>query len=148
MKRMRLLKRVSDDRERRHAQKLAASERQLGEQERKLNELRSYHAEYAREFTHRATNGIGGVGLIDFQTFLSRLAEAVRQQVDIVARLRTERDAEMRAWQGAAQRSEIVGHVVKRREVTQRKEIDQQEQRESDERAQRTSTRSPHVNDS
>ena len=145
MKQMRLVKRVSDDREQQRSAQLAASERRLADQERKLAELSSYHADYARSFSQRARSGMGGASLNDYQTFLGRLAEAVQQQTLIVERLRHERDADKTVWQGAAQRARIVGQVVKRREHAERRALDRLEQKESDERALQNQHRSSHA---
>jgi flagellar protein FliJ len=141
MKALRTAQRVADERERQRAQALAARERRVRECEAKLEELENYEASYAREFTRRATDGMGGAGLREYQAFLSRLAEAVQQQREIVRRARAERDSDRTDWQQAAQRAEIVDRVVKRREREEVRAQDRKEQRESDERAQRRPTR-------
>jgi flagellar protein FliJ len=133
---MEMVQRVVDDNERQRAERLAASEKRVSECEAKLAELESYQASYARDFVSRAGAGIGAVGLRDYQTFLARLTEAVRQQTQLLTRARAERDAERLNWQNAAQRAEAVGQVVKRWQTEDRRAIDRQEQRESDERAQ------------
>lgn len=137
MKALRTAQRVADEQERQRAEALAARERRVSECEAKLQELENYEAGYAREFTRRATDGMGGAGLREFQAFLGRLAEAVQQQREIVRRARAERDSDRTDWQHAAQHAEMVDRVVKRREREELREQDRQEQRESDERAQR-----------
>jgi len=142
-KRLQVVERVADEHERRRAQSLATSERRVSECESKLKELEGYQANYARDFNALAARGIGGARLREFQGFLARLEEAVRQQRDVLSRARVERDAERRSWQQAAQRAEIVGQVVKRRQGEERLAADRQEQRETDERAlQRIARRS------
>src|SRR5688572_22044215 len=106
--RMEMVQRVVDDTERQRAERLAASEKRVAECEAKLAELESYQAGYARDFVSRAGAGIGAVGLRDYQTFLARLTEAVRQQTQLLTRARAERDAERLNWQNAAQRAEAV----------------------------------------
>jgi flagellar FliJ protein len=141
VERLRMVERAIEDLERRRAETLAASERQLCASTAKLAELESYHAAYTRQFNQRAEAGMAGAGLRDYQAFLARLAEAVRQQTQQVARARTERDAEHLSWQGAAQRAEVVGRLVNRWRIEEQRLGDLAEQRESDERAQR---HSPH----
>ena len=136
-KRFHVVQRVADDHEQHRAEKLAASERRVRECEAKLAELEGYQASYANEFARHAGRGIGGGRLRDFQTFLVRLAEAVRQQGEIVVRSRAERDAARSQWQRAAQRAEIVGRVVKTKQSEERRAVELEEQRDSDERAQR-----------
>jgi len=139
VERLRMVERAIDDIERRRAETLAASERQLSACAAKLAELEAYHAAYTRQFKERAEAGIGGAGLRDYQVFLARLAEAVRQQTSLVARARGERDAERLSWQNAAQRAEVVGRLVSRWKNEEQRLGDLSEQRESDDRAQRHS---------
>jgi flagellar FliJ protein len=141
-KRLQVVKRVSDAHERQHAEALAASERRVIESEAKLAELEAYQANYTGEFRKRAALGIVGAGLRDFQAFLARLGEAVRLQAEIVARAHAERDAERSGWQSAAQRAEIVGNAVKRRQQEEQRVLERREQHETDERAQRPGGRS------
>jgi len=137
--RLRMVERAIDDIERRRAEKLAASERHLSACTAKLAELEAYHGAYTRQFNERAEAGMGGAGLRDYQAFLARLADAVRQQSTIVTRARTERDAERLSWQNAAQRAEAVGRLVSRWKKEEQRLGNLSEQRESDERAQRRS---------
>jgi flagellar FliJ protein len=139
VERLRMVERAIDDIERRHAETLAASERHLSACTAKLTELESYYSAYTRQFNQRAEAGIGGAGLRDYQAFLARLAEAVRQQTTLVMRARSERDAERLSWQNAAQRAEVVGRLVNRWKNEEQRLGDLSEQRESDERAQRRS---------
>jgi flagellar FliJ protein len=137
--RLRMVERAIDDIERRRAESLAASERHLNACTAKLAELEAYHGAYTRQFNERAEAGMGGAGLRDYQAFLARLAEAIRQQNTIVMRARSERDAERMSWQNAAQRAEAVGRLVSRWKNEEQRLGNLSEQRESDERAQRRS---------
>jgi flagellar protein FliJ len=139
VERLRMVERAIDDIERRRAETLAASERHLSACAAKLTELESYYSAYTRQFNQRAEAGIGGAGLRDYQAFLARLAEAVRQQTTLVMRARSERDAERLSWQNAAQRAEVVGRLVNRWKNEEQRLGELSEQRESDERAQRRS---------
>jgi len=134
-----MVERAIDDIERRRAEVLAASERHLSACTAKLAELEAYHGAYTRQFNERAEAGMGGAGLRDYQAFLARLADAVRQQSTIVTRARSERDAERVSWQNAAQRAEAVGRLVNRWKNEEQRLGNLSEQRESDERAQRRS---------
>ena len=139
--RMQTVERVVSDVERKRAEALAARERQVTECENKLSELESYQKSYADQFQTRAGAGIGAAGLRDFQTFMVRLGDAVKQQVQLVVKAKADRDAERKVWQNAAQRAEAVGGLVQRWQKDEQRQSDQQEQRESDERAQRPSAR-------
>ena len=144
-KRMQTVERVVADTEKKRAESLAASERKLNECESRLTELETYQKNYADQFNARAGAGMGALGLRDYQTFMTRLADAVKQQTQIVQKAREDRDAELKTWQNAAQRSEAVGGLVKRWQTEERREDDRREQRDSDERAQRESPESLRV---
>ncbi len=139
---MQTVERVVSDVERKRAEALAASERRVSESETKLAELESYQKNYAENFNTRAGAGIGAAGLRDFQTFMSRLADAVKQQTQIVLKAKADRDTELKTWQNAAQRAEAVGGLVKRWQNEERRQDDRREQSESDERSQRASVHS------
>jgi flagellar FliJ protein len=134
-----MVQRVVDDQERRRAEALAAWQRRVGECETKLVELEAYQASYVRDFALRAESGINGASARDYQAFLARLSEALRQQSQAVTRARAQRDAELQGWQSAAQRAEVVGQMVKRWQAEGQRILDRREQHESDERSQRPS---------
>src|SRR5581483_8315076 len=133
--RLEMVQNVVDDQERRRAEALAASERRVTESEAKLAELETYHESYVRGLAIRAEAGIDANLARDYQAFLARLEEALRQQNQIVIRARAQRDGEMQIWQGAAQRAEAVGQMVKRFRTEEARAYDRQEQVESDERS-------------
>ena len=137
--RMQTVERVVSDVEKKRAEALAARERHVSECESKLQELESYQKSYAEQFQTRAGAGIGAAGLRDFQTFMLRLGEAVKQQTQLVAKAKADRDAERKVWQHAAQRAEAVGGLVERWQKEEQHQQDKQDQRDSDERAQRIS---------
>lgn len=132
---------VIDNAERRLAQSLAACERRVIEGETKLQELTRYRGEYEQQLTERAGNGIGVTELRDYQAFLARLTEAMRQQQSVVHRLRADCEAERLRWQDAARRAKALDHVVTRWQTEERRVDDVREQRETDERAQRSPKR-------
>jgi flagellar FliJ protein len=134
---MQTVDRVVSDVETPRAEALAARERHVTECESKLQELESYQKSYAEQFQARAGAGIGAAGLRDFQTFMLRLGEAVKQQTQLVAKAKADRDAERTVWQHAAQRKEAVGGLVERWQLEEQKLQDKQDQRDTDERAQR-----------
>jgi flagellar protein FliJ len=138
--RLEMVQNVVEDQERRRAEALAASERRVTESETKLAELENYHASYVRGFAVRAGSGIDANLARDYQAFLGRLEEALRQQTQIVTRARAQRDGERQTWQGAAQRAEAVGQMVKRFQSEEARAIDRREQQESDERSSRAWT--------
>ena len=134
---MKPVQNLYDDTERRLAVALAGVEKKVADAEAKLQELERYRTDYEGQFRQRAGRGIGVTDLRDYQAFLARLSDAIRQQQAVVKRAQSERDAERQRWQEAAQRAKALGHVVEQWQTEERRASDRREQRESDERAQR-----------
>jgi len=131
------VRRLAEEKERHLAQNLATFERRVAEAEAKLSELTYYKQDYEKRFSSRAAQGIGATELRDYQAFLARLGEAIRQQTAIVERARMDRDLQLARWRDAAQRTKAVEHVIERWRVEERRAHERREQRETDERAQR-----------
>lgn len=126
-----------EDTEKRLALGLATVERKVADAEAKFHELERYRNDYENQFKQRAGRGIGATDLRDYQAFLARLVEAIRQQQAVVRRAQSDRDAERSRWQEAAKRAKALGHVVEKWQSEERRASDRREQNESDERAQR-----------
>ena len=128
---------LMEDAEKRLARSLAGFERRVHEAEGKLTELERYLGEYQKQLTQRAAQGIGVLDLRDYQAFMGRLNDAIRQQRVVVQRACAERDAERTRWQEAARRAKAIDHVVDQWQLQERIASDRREQIEIDERAQR-----------
>lgn len=131
-----MVRRVVDDIERRKAQALADSEKSVAAAQAKLEELEAYRAAYVRDFTRRAESGLSGAGVREYQVFLTRLDEALRQQAQILSQVRLQRGAELESWRNAARRAAAVGNLASHWQAQERVAADKVEQKESDERSQ------------
>jgi flagellar FliJ protein len=140
-KRLEPVQHIVEDAQKRLAMSVATFEKRVLEGEAKLLELERYKGEYEQAFAERAGRGINVTDLRDYQAFLSRLAEAIKQQQALVTRARAEHQAERLKWQEALKRSKALGHVVERWQAEERHVTERREQRESDERAQRKISR-------
>lgn len=140
-KRLEPVQHIVDEAQKRLAMSVATFEKRVLEGEAKLLELERYKGEYEQAFAERAGRGISVTDLRDYQAFLSRLAEAIKQQQALVIRARAEHQAERLQWQEALKRSKALGHVVERWQAEERHVTERREQRESDERAQRKISR-------
>jgi flagellar FliJ protein len=136
-RRLQPVQRVIGDLERQRAGRLAASERTVAEAQARLDELTRYRDDYLRRFATLAAGGLGGMDLRDYQTFLARLGAAIRAQSEVLDGTRTQRDAELSAWQSAAARAKAVEKVVERWRTEERLAADRREQKEADERGLR-----------
>ena len=108
--------------------------------EAKLVDLERYAGEYQNQYAERVARGIGVTELRDYQAFLARLGEAMRQQRVVVTRARSECDAGRLRWQEAAKRVKALDHVATQWRDEARRAMDRREQIEIDERAQRPRT--------
>jgi flagellar FliJ protein len=135
--RLQLVQRVTDEKKRQQARRLAQTRARVAECTAKLKELQGYHASYMREFDQRATSGIRGAGIREFQAFLAKLAEAVRQQEELLRKATSESEAARTNWQGAERRSQIMDKVVEHHALRETRVRDRRDQRESDDRGQR-----------
>lgn len=129
---------VVEDNERKIARKFAHTERRCQEAQTKLADLQRYHGEYATGFQQRAQNGIGAVGLRDYQVFLAKLTEAIKQQAAVVQRAEAEREQVRQEWFKAMQRTKAIAHVLEQWLAEERRALARRDQIETDERAQRS----------
>lgn len=133
------VQKIIDDTERRLAEHFAAAERLVTACEQKLNELCGYRDDYTKGFARRASSGMGAREMLDYQAFMTRLNEAVKQQAQVVERAKADRDEQRKQWQDAAKRSKALNLVVENWTQEEHRALAKKEQRDSDERAQRIS---------
>jgi len=135
--RLEIVRKVMSDKEQECAVRLTGAQHRLAEAERRAIELRRYLREYQQSFEQRAKRGIGVSGVRDYQTFIARIAEAVRQQDGLVQQLRAEAERARAQWRHAAARKSGIGKVVAKAQHEARQHEERQVQKEHDERAQR-----------
>jgi flagellar protein FliJ len=128
---------LAEQAERSCAATLASAQGRLAEAERRCAELQRYLGEYQDMFQRRASAGIGVSGMRDYQTFIARLGDAVRQQDGQIAQLQAECERARVRWIEAAARKSAVRKVIANVRSEDQKMEDRSSQKESDERAQR-----------
>jgi flagellar FliJ protein len=131
------VQRVFSDAERERAREMGDAQRRLADAEGRLAELRAYHDDYQGAFRKRAEDGTSIRALRDFQAFLARLGDALRQQEQVVASAREQAAGSRNTWQGAARQVKAVDSVVGQWQSAEAKAGERREQKESDERALR-----------
>lgn len=140
MTQTRLLKsaqQVLERHEQRHALALAECERQVQENETKLADLERYRAVYLRDFDQRAQEGVNGAQARTYQTFINRVAHAVSEQQQLLARARALHAEELRKWRAAARRTAALNRIIQRRDRTASQHAERSEQAAADAHAQR-----------
>lgn len=139
--RMQPVKRVLGETEKDKARVLGEAQQRLRESEQRLQELRNYAGEYQLAFRQRAESGTNIRKLRDFQAFLARLDEALRQQEQIVANCREQAAGSRAEWQGAARQVKAVDKVMHRWQAAETTAGAKRDQKDTDERAQRSVSR-------
>ncbi|HXD91150.1 MAG TPA: flagellar export protein FliJ [Candidatus Binataceae bacterium] len=111
--------------------------RKVAELEGKVEQLKSYRDDYVRNSQSPATTD--AVKLQNYRTFLDRLGDALRQQLESLAIARAEYDKRRALWSEKRIEAESLGRVVDRFRKEERHAADQREQREGDDAALRVS---------
>lgn len=135
--RLEMVGKLMHDKEQECALQLAAAQSRLAESERRAIELKRYQKEYQQLFEQRARSGIGVAGVRDYQAFIARIGEAVRQQEALTQQLRAECERVRAQWSQAAARKSGIGKVLDKARVETQRLEERQVQKELDERAQR-----------
>jgi flagellar FliJ protein len=133
------VQKVLDRKEKDRARELGAARTRLSTAESKLKDLEQYRLDYEQTFQKRAKAGQSVRALRDFQVFLARLEQAIQQQRQIVAATRTEVSGHSTHWQNAARQVKALDSVLERWLGEERRAQGRREQKEVDERAQRSS---------
>jgi flagellar FliJ protein len=128
---------MAEGEERECAAAVAALQVRLEDAQRRGAELKRYLVEYQSMFQQRAAAGMQVSGLRDYQTFLARLNEAVRQQDSVVAQIESDCARARVQWLDAAARKSAVSKVIENARTEDRKIEERLDQKEHDEHAQR-----------
>jgi flagellar FliJ protein len=141
--RIKPVQRLVDDRERELAKVVGQHRQKVTSAEAKLAELVRYRGDYQVGFQKEAAAGCSSLRLRDYQLFLARLDEAIRQQELAVARARSDMETETQRWHESLRKSKALGVVVEKWRGEERRAADRQDQNETDERAAGMAARRP-----
>ena len=134
---------VAENREASAARKFGNSRKQQHEEEAKLKNLRDYHAEYLARFHQSASAGINASQLREYQAFIKKLEAAIYEQEEVVRKSQQNTSEHKQQWTEKHIRTQSMDKAMSRIVATEQKQRDAQEQKASDEVAQRIS-RSTH----
>ncbi len=139
-KRLKPVQRVTESREQDAARALGASQREVRDQQARLEELKSYHREYLERFYHASKAGMSSAQLIEYRAFLNNLERAIGEQEKIVLAGTQECSNKKQNWQQRHMRTQVLGKVMHRLEDKDRLAEDARAQKDSDDRNQRLET--------
>ncbi len=129
------IKGLADDREREAGRTVSRDQATLAAAQKQLQELESYRAEYAARQQGAAAQNVAL--LQNFQAFLGRLEEAIRQQQRVVDQAQVVADSSTAVWHERKIEAASLGKVVDRLQLQERAVTERREQAETDERASR-----------
>ena len=109
----------------------------MRENEAKLADLERYRAVYLRDFDQRAQEGVNGQQARTYQTFITRVAQAVSEQQELLGRSRAQHAEELRKWRSAARRTAVLNRIISQREHAALQQSEKSEQAAADAHAQR-----------
>ncbi|MCX7628580.1 MAG: flagellar export protein FliJ [Methylophilaceae bacterium] len=128
---------LAEERSRLVAQELQRLRQQWAEAEHKLQQLKSYLAEYRSRLNDNVCDGVSVNVMRDFQRFIAKLELAIRAQVEEVERYRQRWETTKRLWM-EREREIKAYHILRERHIRQLQHAEnKREQRVQDESAQR-----------
>jgi flagellar protein FliJ len=135
--RLKPVRRVAETRERDAARVLGEAQRQLQDQQAKLEQLLAFQQEYQGRFDTACRGGISAGQLQEYLSFLGRLQQAVAQQEQAVEKSRQASMERRRHWQAKHTRTQAIGKVMARLQEGEQQDQERREQKDTDERALR-----------
>ena len=125
------------DEERKAARTLGECQRQLDEAGARLNDLKYYAGEYEKGWVERGSQGVGRDWLINYQSFMGQMQNAIEQQQQTLAWHQQALERARAAWRQRYQRVEALRKLIERYQEEARARADKQEQKLLDELTQR-----------
>jgi flagellar FliJ protein len=136
-KRMQPVQRLAQNREQQAVRRLGESQQHLQSQQNKLEELRAYRDQYARDFETSGGGGLDAARVQDYRVFLNRLNEAIRQQEAVIAESRVRHEESRQRWVESRSENQAIDKLVDRYRLEESKQRERREQKEQDDRAHR-----------
>lgn len=136
-KRIKPIIRLAESREQQAATELGQAQNRLQEQVNRLQDLLNYQQEYRAQYEQTGRMGVSINTLNGYHSFLQKLDSAVEQQKQAV---KSAQDLVLRRkqqWFASRDKLKIYNNVSDKYRVAESKQEEQQEQKDSDERAQR-----------
>jgi flagellar protein FliJ len=118
-------------------QRLALKSRSVSAALERLQELLRYREDYVQRYRSDVSAGLPAIRLRNYQTFLARVDQALKQQHDLLARARAEAEFEANKLSDISGQIVAVGGVADRWASDENRLSERREQNSSDEFAQR-----------
>jgi len=128
----------TDKKELQALQAVAVSQNELEMEQVKIDQLKSYKAEYLNK---QSMTGMvySAIDLQEFNRFIDQLDQTIKQQAEIVELRRQALDSKRKIWQTNRINSKVIHKVVNNLHKSERLQADKTEQKVMDEFSQRKS---------
>lgn len=134
---MQPVKRLAGDRAEAAAKVFAEAQQRLEQHKGRLQQLGAFREDYQRQRVSSAGGGMDGFRLRDYNAFIARIDEAIRQQEGTVRQAEAEVERTRLQWLEVLGRARAIDKVVDRYRNDERREEERRSQRENDELAGR-----------
>lgn len=115
------------------AQTLGKIQRELSEHHEKLSELMKYYQDYQARYNEQATKGMSIIQVQSYQSFISQLEIAIKQQKEHIIRVSEACNSSRAEWTVERQKTQVLKKVMNRYEKQEQQVSNRQEQRRNDE---------------
>lgn len=129
--------RYTESKEDEAAKQLAESQKNLVDQQSRLESLTQFKDEYAQGFTRSGQQGMRASQLRDYQAFMTKLQNAVDQQQRMVEIAVENLESKRKQWLHTRNETRKANTLLDRYLLQEQRLQDKLEQKDSDERGQR-----------
>ncbi|WP_456380674.1 flagellar export protein FliJ [Thiolapillus sp.] len=126
---------IATDRERNAAREMSHSQAELDVHTARLDELNNYRHQYLQQFQAASKQGLGVVQLQEYQIFLGRLDDAIKQQQKLLEGSRLTHEERQKLWLSLRGKAKALDNVIDKRQQQQTAEQGRREQREYDDQS-------------
>lgn len=133
-KRFKPIVKLAESKEQQAAQVFGKSQQVLTAHELRLNELKTYRAEYMESFMSAGGQGISIAHMRNYRTFLGNLDKAIAQQETIVTESSTAMNKDKSQWFESLSRKKALCKVVDKYKYQEQRKDARNEQKEADDR--------------
>ncbi len=128
---------LAQERMRTAALKLGDTRCRYEQKQQKLRELECYRDEYMQGLLRKSREGLNVVQMRDYNMFLERLNQAIRQQHRMLEAMKVELEKSAQLWRQEQVRVKALDKVIERKVQAEQREVDRQEQLECNEHGRR-----------
>lgn len=137
-KRLQPIQKIAENREDAAAKEMGKARTQVNELETRLAELITFREEYARNFITAGEQGMGVSRMMEYQGFINRIDQAIAYQRSSIEQAKMVYENRKKIWGQLHGRVLAMDKLAARYRQQERMLADKRDQKETDERAQRT----------